>query len=203
MAASASSGLSQLYEEFGDRVTFVTIYVREAHPGERVSQPQTFEDKVAHARAYALRDDIRWPVAVDDLDGSVHHSFGRLPDAAYVVDQEGRVAARVLWSNDCRGLRAALRSVVRQRAPAAAERNATLLPLIRGMGVTHEVLRAAGRTAQRDMMLTAPPLYGLARVASIFRPLPPAARGFTALIAAGAFVLLARHSVRRLRGRQS
>ena len=46
MTASAGSALKQLHEEFGDRVAFVTLYVREAHPGERYPQSQTLEQKL-------------------------------------------------------------------------------------------------------------------------------------------------------------
>ena len=34
MTASAGPVLKRLYQEFGDRVAFGTLYVREAHPGE-------------------------------------------------------------------------------------------------------------------------------------------------------------------------
>lgn len=53
MTASAGPALKRMHEEFGDRVGFVTLYVREAHPGERYPQPETFEQKLEHARAYS------------------------------------------------------------------------------------------------------------------------------------------------------
>ncbi|MGQ4819484.1 deiodinase-related protein, partial [Enterococcus faecium] len=68
MTASAGPALQQLYDEFGDRVRFLTLYVREAHPGDRYVQPGDMATKIAHARAYAERDGIRWPVGVDDVD---------------------------------------------------------------------------------------------------------------------------------------
>lgn len=201
MAASASSVLKELYAEFGDRVRFVTMYVREAHPGERVSQPKSFEEKMRHARAYAHRDEIPWPVVVDDLDGSVHRRLGRLPDVAYVVDESGTVAARTLWSNDRSGLRSALGAVLAGRKPPTPRRNATVAPMLRGMGVMHEVLGAAGPSAERDMMMTAPPVYGLARVAAVFRPLPPLGRGVAAVVASSVFLLLTRKGLTWLRRR--
>jgi hypothetical protein len=42
MTASAVPALKKLWAEFGSRVAFITLYVREAHPGENYPQPQTF-----------------------------------------------------------------------------------------------------------------------------------------------------------------
>lgn len=56
MTADSGDILKRLYREFGDKVTFLTLYVREAHPGERYPQPSTFEQKREHARAYKTRD---------------------------------------------------------------------------------------------------------------------------------------------------
>jgi hypothetical protein len=72
MTASAGPALRHLHDEFGDRVQFLTLYVREAHPGDRYGQPQDMATKTAHARAYAERDRIDWPVAIDEIDGSLH-----------------------------------------------------------------------------------------------------------------------------------
>jgi hypothetical protein len=199
MAASASSGLERLYEEFGDRVAFVTLYVREAHPGERVPQHRSFEEKLARARDFQRRDAIPWPVAVDDLDGRVHQLLGRMPDAAYVIGLDGRVAGSVLWSNDRRGLRRLLRATVEGRAPRRARRYATLVPLLRGVGVMHQILSGAGPQARRDMWVTAPPVYGLARGAALFRPLSPLGRSIAALTTVLGGVLLVRSVLRKTR----
>lgn len=203
MAASASSGLQQLHEEVGDGIQFVTLYVREAHPGERIPQAETPEEKMAHAQAYARRDRIPWPVAVDDLDGTVHRLLGRLPDSVCIVDSQGRAAAQVLWSNDTRGLRSALRAVLNDERPPAPRRRASTVPLLRGVGVVDEVLRAAGRSAMRDMMVTAPPVYTLGRVASLFKPLPPLARGTAAVVAFSAAIFFLGKALRRRRGNRS
>lgn len=191
MAASAGPVLEELHARYGDQVAFVTLYVREAHPGERVPQPRTFAEKLANARAYQQRDRIPWPVAVDDLDGAVHHAIGRMPDMAYVIDRRGRVAARVLWSNDARGLRRMVRAIADDRTPTRRTRFATLVPFLRGVGVASEVLDVAGRSAGRDMLVTFPPFYLLARVARMFRPLSPLGRGVAALgIVAGSMLVL-------------
>jgi glutathione peroxidase-family protein len=42
-------GMKSLREQHPD-VTFVVVYVREAHPGERLHQHQTFDEKMSAAR---------------------------------------------------------------------------------------------------------------------------------------------------------
>src|SRR5918994_5949711 len=111
MTASAGPVLKQLYGEFRNRVKFLTLYVREAHPGERYRQPSTFEQKREHARAYKSRDEIPWPIAVDDVDGSLHRRLDPKPNAVYIIDSNGVVAFRALWSNDERPVRDALKSL--------------------------------------------------------------------------------------------
>ncbi|MDP8974054.1 MAG: redoxin domain-containing protein, partial [Actinomycetota bacterium] len=48
MVASNGQALKRLHEEFGDQVSFVTLYVREAHPGERYPQPGAFKQKLEY-----------------------------------------------------------------------------------------------------------------------------------------------------------
>ncbi|HWK10786.1 MAG TPA: hypothetical protein VNR64_12085 [Vicinamibacterales bacterium] len=195
MTASAGPALKQLYREYGDRVAFLTVYVREAHPGERYPQPQLFDDKLAHARAYKGRDQIPWTVAVDDIEGSFHQVVDPKPNAAYFVDADGHIVFRALWSNDEAGLRQGFEALVSDD-PAAArgQREAKLIPMMRGIGKMDEVLGSAGDEARRDFRRALPPVYGMAKIAGWFRPLPPLGRAIaamgvvaTAVGAAGAF----------------
>jgi hypothetical protein len=122
MTASAGRALNDLYRQFGDRVAFLSVYVREAHPGDRFPQRETFEEKLGHAAAYRERDDLPWPVAVDDLDATLHRALDPRPNAAYVVDEQGVVVYRALWSNQERVLRDPLRPVNAGRRPRRERR---------------------------------------------------------------------------------
>jgi hypothetical protein len=187
MTASAAPILKKLYEEFSGRVAFVTVYVREAHPGERYPQPEDDERKAEHAREYEARDEIPWRVAVDDIEGTFHQAMDGHTNAAWFVDADGRVAFRSLWSNDERALRRGFAVVLGEAEGGAMEREARVLPLLRGLGVMDEVLEAAGPTARIDVKRAALPVYAFARLARQFRPLPPLGRS----IAAGATTLAA------------
>ena len=182
MTASAGPALKELYREYGDRVAFLTVYVREAHPGEHYPQPDTLERKLTHARIYKERDRIPWAIAVDDVDGSFHQALDPKPNAAYFLDSDGRIVFRTLWSNDEAGLKQGFQALLRQDvASARGQREATMLPMMRGMGKMDEVLGAAGHVARRDFRRAMPPVYGMAKVAGAFRPLPPLGRAIAAL----------------------
>ena len=201
MTASAGPALRALHREYGDRVAFLSVYVREAHPGERYPQPETFEQKLRQARVYQQRDRISWDVAVDDIDGSFHRAVDPKPNAALFVDGDGRIVFRTLWSNDDAGLRQGLEALVSGDPAGRGQREAKLLPMMRGMGTIDEVLGSAGDIARRDFRRALPPVYGMAKIAGLFRPLPPLGRAIaaTTVVAAaiGAAGTLGWRAVRR------
>lgn len=172
--------LHRLYDDFGGRIRFVTLYGREAHPGERFPQPATLERKLEHAERYVLRDHIRWTVAVDDPDGSLHRALDRKPHAAYLVRPDGRVAARFLWANHEAPLRRALVALLDDPGADLGTREHQVVPMLRGLGSTHETLASAGDRALEDMRRAAPPVLALAWLARRFEPLPPLGRGVLA-----------------------
>ncbi|MDK3257369.1 TlpA family protein disulfide reductase [Blastococcus capsensis] len=177
MTASAGPALQQLYDEFGDRVRFLTLYVREAHPGDRYVQPGDMATKIAHARAYAERDGIRWPVAVDDVDGTLHRRLDDKPDAAYLIGADGSVLFRGLWANEHEHLRAALQAAADGHPGPIGQSEAKGRALLRGTGMMWQTLSAAGPVALRDVARQAPPMWLSARLAHLAHPLPPLARG--------------------------
>jgi hypothetical protein len=203
MTASAGPALKRLHEEFGDRVAFVSFYVREAHPGDRYPQPESFEQKMEHARAYRERDGLPWPVAVDDVDGSLHRALDPKPSSVYLMDREGRVAFRALWSNDEATVRDGLQAVVDGRTPERPERLNRVAPMTRGLGYQYEILDAAGGVAKRDVLREMPPMYVMARIAAQLGPLPPLARGALAQsLAMAPLALAAGIAVKRRRKRR-
>lgn len=156
MTKSAGPVLKALHGEFGDQIEFLTLFVREAHPGDRYPQPETFEQKMKYARDYKQRDAIDWKVAVDDVEGTFHAKLDTKPNALYVMGTDGRVAFRALWSNDSiNALREALRAVA--QGGQRRERQANSVGMLRGVGAMKEMLKLSGRQAERDVMTQAPP----------------------------------------------
>lgn len=182
MAATMAPGLRRLHAEFGDQVDFVTLYVREAHPGERYPQPETLEQKLGHARAYQELEAFPWAVAVDSPDGELHRALDPRPNAAYLMHTSGTVAFRALASNDERVLQAGLKASLSGDSRRVDERETLLIPMLKAIGVMREVLDLAGHRAKQDVRRELPGVYPLLCLASVLRPLSPLARGVATVV---------------------
>ncbi len=99
--------MKKIREEFPD-VVFLLIYVREAHPGERLGPHQSMEEKLKAARLLAPRYGEHRRVLVDNLDGDFHRAYGSMPDVAYIVRPDGTIHYRCNWATP-KGFRDALR----------------------------------------------------------------------------------------------
>lgn len=89
--------MRELHRRYGDRVQFLDLIVRQAHPGERRGGYSSYAEKLEDARQYAEEEGITWPVLIDDLDATVQRAYGGLAAAAYLIDAEGRVAFCGAW----------------------------------------------------------------------------------------------------------
>jgi peroxiredoxin len=99
MTAASIGGINQLYERFrGDDIEFLFVYVREAHPGEIIPAHSSIREKTEAARLLRDEEDMHMPILVDDLRGSIHRKYSRLPNPAFLIDRSGRVAFLSLWS---------------------------------------------------------------------------------------------------------
>ncbi len=90
-------------KRYGDRVQFLAIYIREAHPidgwrlpsndkaGIRIAQPRSTKERteVATRCCQALR--MTMPHLVDDVDDAVGRAYSGMPDRLYVIGRDGRV----------------------------------------------------------------------------------------------------------------
>jgi hypothetical protein len=169
---SAGAGLVALHRRYGDAVDFVVVNVREAHPGATVRQPQRADEKLRNACALADHHGFGFPVAVDDLDGSVHRAFGTRPSSAYVIDAAGTILFRAHWSNSLAALEEAVRDVHAGGAPRRATAGQTVRALARMSGHADVALRTAGRGALRDFWLVAPPVALFLTLSRAFPMLP-------------------------------
>ena len=99
MTAGSLSGINALAREF-DRaeVQFFFIYVREAHPGDRIPAHGSMAEKIRAAETLRDEEGIEIHILVDDLEGEVHRRYGKLPNPTYIIDKSGRVAFRALWT---------------------------------------------------------------------------------------------------------
>ncbi len=119
--------LHQLAEAWQEKVTFVVVYIREAHPEEGwvvtpnrdagilVNDPTSTDERVEVAAACAINLKIRMPVVVDEVDDEIALAYGALPDRLYLIASDGTVAYQGEpgpWGFDPAGLEAAIVELV-------------------------------------------------------------------------------------------
>lgn len=164
--------MRELHRLYGDRVRFLEVLVRQAHPGERHGAYRSDEEKLADASAYGKEEDVPWPVLIDGLAGTVQQSYGGLAAAAYLVDSRGIVAFCGIW-----GQSPALRDgiddlLARGGVGAPAGRGTDRRPHLAGAIVLGQSgpLRG-GRRALLDLELGFPGAMILMTVGRVARPL--------------------------------
>lgn len=159
---NAAPGLNGLYRRLGDRVRFVMVNVREAHPGKAFPQPTTLGAKVAHAEQLRNLYGVEFEVAVDDVDGTLHRALSPKPNSAYVLGTDGTILFRAHWANDTEALTAALDAVVAGESPRRSQSGGVVKATLRMLRNIAPVLDRAGRGAWADMWRVAPPLAAIA-----------------------------------------
>jgi len=105
--AASIGGIKDLYEEFGDRVQFLFVYVREAHPGDELPAHESMDDKVRAAELLRDEDALEIPILLDELSGKLHKKYGGMPNPTFLIDRSGRIAFRSL-SSRYEGLKSAI-----------------------------------------------------------------------------------------------
>jgi hypothetical protein len=90
-----------MYERYGDRAAFLTVYVKEAHPEDEwqmtsnekesvcYKQPRSLEDRVAIANDFVKRFQYRVPLAIDPIDNPANAAYAAWPERLYIVDETG------------------------------------------------------------------------------------------------------------------
>lgn len=85
---------------FADKgFTFLFLYTREAHPGQQHGAHASIEQKMAYAREFREHCHVERPILVDDLAGTIHRTYGELPNMTYLVGRGGRVLFRSNWTD--------------------------------------------------------------------------------------------------------
>lgn len=180
--ASAAPSVQALYEKFGDRVRFIMVYVREAHPGEYITQAETMEEKLEHARVLKKFFDIQWTVAADNIDGDLHRALDPKPNSAVLMNSAGIILFRSLWAADRNALHQALDAAAAGRVPERKQSDALVGPVARAMGQVQAVMERGGPQAVRDLWIAGFPIALAGRIATLFSPLSPDQRGVAAVL---------------------
>ena len=171
MTASAMPNIKRLHEIFGDKVEFILMNVREAHPGELLPQPENIADKLEHARQLKQFYNADLTVATDDIDGSLHRALDPKPNAAFLMDTTGNIVFRSIWASDDKSLAHALDDLVNDKPQRKTQSQKMFLPVAKAMGHVYEVMHRGGSQAVRDLWIAGFPMALAGQLATLFQPL--------------------------------
>lgn len=160
--------MRELHHLYGDRIQFVDVIVRQAHPGERHGTYRTYAAKMEDARRYKAEEQVRWPVAVDDLEAGVQLAYGGLSASIYLLDAAGRVVFCGMWGQSYH-LRRAIDRLLENAPPV---RRIDRLPRLGAAIVAGRHGPASGgRMALVDLEIGFPLANPLMAVGHLCRPL--------------------------------
>ena len=95
--------LDGIAKQFGNRVHFLCVYIKEAHPTDGSQSPSNIDDDVLFAQpttederaevaaACMLRHNFSFPMVLDDMTDVVGSTYMAMPERLYVLDADGRV----------------------------------------------------------------------------------------------------------------
>ncbi len=102
----SAEALTSLYHNYGTRIPFLLIYIREAHAqgdwqstrNERddiaLAPANTFAEKQEHASMCTRKLHLPFPSLVDGMDGTVEKAYNAWPSRVFVVGRDGRIEYR-------------------------------------------------------------------------------------------------------------
>ncbi len=91
-------------ERYAERVHFLVVYIREAHPEDgwilpenrrsklSVLEPRTDEERRVVAATCAVGLRLRMPMVIDRIDNAVASAYGGWPDRLYLIRGDRRIA---------------------------------------------------------------------------------------------------------------
>lgn len=95
--------LNKLSEQYGNKVTFLVVYITEAHPSDVWQMQSNIQDKVVFASpkdeeeralvagACVRKLGIQIPAVIDEFGNSTEHAYTGWPDRLYLIDRKGRI----------------------------------------------------------------------------------------------------------------
>lgn len=98
--------LNDLSKKYGDRVQFLCVYIKEAHPTDGMqslknveeeilyTQPTTDDQRAEIAAACMLRYNFSFPMLLDNMTDEANAQYNALPERLYVLDADGKITYR-------------------------------------------------------------------------------------------------------------
>lgn len=96
--------LNKLYEQYGNRVSFLAVYISEAHPSDVwqmesnirdnvvFASPRNEEERASLANTCVRRLGLKFPAVLDEFGNSTELAYTGWPDRIYLIDAAGKIA---------------------------------------------------------------------------------------------------------------
>ena len=98
--------IEQIYNDYKDRVDFLTIYIREAHPLDEwrmasneknkddvcYAQPKTLAQRIAIANDFTQRFKFPLPFGIDEMNNAANDAYAAWPERLYILGDSGRIS---------------------------------------------------------------------------------------------------------------
>ena len=96
--------LNRLYEEYGNQVAFLAVYILEAHPSDVwqmqsnikdkvvLASPKDYEERTFVAGTCVRKLGIKFPAVIDGFDNTTEKAYTGWPDRIYLIEANGRIA---------------------------------------------------------------------------------------------------------------
>ncbi len=95
--------LEDIAKQYGARMEFLCVYIKEAHPtdgsqspsnvddGVLFLQPTTEDERAEIAGVCMLRYNFTFPMVLDNMTNEVEAKYMAMPERLYVLDEAGKV----------------------------------------------------------------------------------------------------------------
>jgi len=95
--------LDNIAKEFADKISFLCVYIKEAHPTDGSQSPPNIDDDVLYAQpksdderaevaaACMLRFNFSFPMVLDNMTNEAEGKYKAMPERLYMLDVDGRV----------------------------------------------------------------------------------------------------------------
>ena len=99
--------VERIRAQYGDRVTFIVLYQREAHAGQvrpgvmdfsHIQQPLIYAQRCVLADSTHQQLGVNTTLVIDDMRNTVRRAYGGRPNSAFIIDRSGKVVHKELWA---------------------------------------------------------------------------------------------------------
>jgi len=96
--------LNKLYDQYGQQVAFLIVYITEAHPTDvwqtqsnikdnvLFASPKDFDERSQVAGSCVRKLGIKFPAVIDGFENKTESAYTGWPDRIYLIDRGNRVA---------------------------------------------------------------------------------------------------------------